>query len=85
MTIRSLADYERVLSAYRPLSYSLAMAAVAALLVGWARPAPWLIALLLVAILSAVWWFAVDRWLRLDNPSDALPNSGVSATPDGSA
>ena len=84
VTIHSLADYERVLSVYRPLSYALAAAAAAALLVGWARPAPWLLALLLVAILSAVWWFAVDRWLRLGNPEDALPNAGISARPDGS-
>jgi low temperature requirement protein LtrA len=82
VTMHSLADYRRVLSIYRPLSYALLTAAVASLLVGWARPAPWLLALLLVAILSGVWWFAVDRWLRLDNPQDALPNAGVSATPD---
>jgi low temperature requirement protein LtrA len=84
VTIHSLADYERVLSVYHPLSYALTMAAIASLLVGWARPAPWLLALLLVAILSAVWWFAVDRWLRLDNPDDASPNAGVSARPTGS-
>ena len=40
--------------------------AVAALFVGWLRPAPWLLALLLVAILSAVWFFAVSRFLRAD-------------------
>ena len=34
----------------------------AALVVGWARPAPWLLALLLVAILSVLWFFAVSRF-----------------------
>jgi hypothetical protein len=29
-------------------------------------PAPWLLALLLVAILSTVWFFAVSRFLRAD-------------------
>ena len=36
-----------------------------ALIVGWVRPAPWLLALL-VAILGAVWCFAVSRFLRAD-------------------
>ena len=40
--------------------------AAAALVVGWARPAPWLLALLLVAILSVPWFFAVSRFLRAD-------------------
>jgi hypothetical protein len=40
--------------------------AVAALIVGWVRPAPWLFALLLVAILSTLWCFAVSRFLRAD-------------------
>ena len=41
-------------------------APAAALVVGWARPAPWLLALLLVAILSVLWFFAVSRFLRAD-------------------
>jgi hypothetical protein len=32
----------------------------------WLQPAPWLLALLLVAILSAIWSFAVSRFLRAD-------------------
>lgn len=84
VTMHSLADYRRVGQIYQPLSYALVAAAAAALVVGWARPAPWLLALLLVGILSAVWIFAVDRWLRLDNPDEALPNAGVSARHDGS-
>ena len=45
---------------------ALAGGAAAALIVGWVRPAPWLLALLLVAILSALWLFAVSRFLRAD-------------------
>jgi hypothetical protein len=33
-------------------------------LAGWLRPAPWLLALLLVAVLSVLWFFAVSRFLR---------------------
>ena len=46
-----LVDAERLAVVYRPLSVRLAGGAVAALVVGWLRPAPWLLALLLVAIL----------------------------------
>ena len=43
----------------------MAVGAVAALVVGWLQPAPWLLALLLSLILSLVWMVAVDRWLRV--------------------
>ena len=49
-----------------PASAGAVRGAAAALIVGWLRPAPWLLALLLVAILSAVWSFAVSRFLRAD-------------------
>ena len=42
----------------------MAVGAAASVVVGWARPAPWLLALLLVAILSVLWFFAVSRFLR---------------------
>jgi membrane protein implicated in regulation of membrane protease activity len=42
----------------------MAGSAGAALVVGWLRPAPWLLALLLVAILSVLWLFAVSRFVR---------------------
>ena len=72
-TMWSLADFDRLPSIYRPLTRAMAAAAAASMFVGWLRPAPWALALALVAIMSAVWWLAVDRWLRLPNPSDALP------------
>jgi low temperature requirement protein LtrA len=63
---RSLADAQRLDPVYRPLRMALAFGAAAALIVGWARPAPWLLALLLVAILAVLWVFAVSRFLRID-------------------
>jgi low temperature requirement protein LtrA len=66
LTERALADAERLSLVFHPLGLALAGGAVAALIVGWARPAPGLLALLLVAILSVVWFFAVSRFLRAD-------------------
>ena len=64
VTERTLVDAERLAVVYRPLTMGLLVGAAAAIVVGWARPAPWLLALLLVAILSALWFFAVSRFLR---------------------
>jgi low temperature requirement protein LtrA len=66
LTEQALVDAERLSLVFHPLRLALAGGAAAALLVGWLRPAPWLLALLLVAVLSAVWFFAVSRFLRAD-------------------
>jgi low temperature requirement protein LtrA len=66
LTERALVDAERLSLVFHPLGLALSAGAAAALIVGWVRPAPWLLALLLVAILSAVWFFAVSRFLRAD-------------------
>jgi low temperature requirement protein LtrA len=66
LTEQTLADAERLSVVFHPLRLALGGGAAAALLVGGLRPAPWLLALLLVAILSAVWLFAVSRFLRAD-------------------
>lgn len=75
---RTLQDFKRLPSLYRPISTSLIVAAVAALVVGWLRPTPWLLAMSLVLILSAVWALAVQRWLSLDDPTQALPGAGTN-------
>ena len=66
VTEQSLVDAERLFSVYRPLSVVLAIGAIAALVVGWVRPAPWLLAVLLVVVLSVLWAFAVLRFLSSD-------------------
>ncbi|MBN1528611.1 MAG: low temperature requirement protein A [Thermoleophilaceae bacterium] len=63
-TIAVLADYRRLAGLYRPLTAALLLGAAAALAVGWARPAPWLLATLLDLILVAIWSFAFARTLR---------------------
>jgi low temperature requirement protein LtrA len=66
LTEQALVDAERLSVVFSPLRLALVVGAAAALVVGWLRPAPWLLALLLVAILGAVWGFAVSRFLRAD-------------------
>jgi low temperature requirement protein LtrA len=65
-TEQALVDAERLVLVFGPLGRALSAGAVVALVVGWLRPVPWLLALLLVAILSGVWFFAVSRFLRAD-------------------
>jgi low temperature requirement protein LtrA len=64
LTERALVDAGRLAVVYRPVGLAMAGSAGAALVVGWLRPAPWLLALLLVAILSVLWLFAVSRFVR---------------------
>jgi len=66
VTERTLVDADRLTIVYRPLGAALAGGAAVALIVGGVRPAPWLLASLLVAILSVLWFFAVSRFLRAD-------------------
>ena len=62
--IVALVDYRRLAALYRPLLVALLLGAAAALAIGWARPAPWLLAILLNLILIAIWSFAFARSLR---------------------
>jgi low temperature requirement protein LtrA len=86
LTERSLANAERLEVVYRPLSLAQAGGAGAVLVVGWARPAPWLLALLLAAILTVLWFFAATRFLRADAWSEAQshPHCSTSSARSGS-
>jgi low temperature requirement protein LtrA len=63
-TIVALADYRRLASLYRPLAAALLLGAAAAVAIGWAHPAPWLLAALLDLVLIAIWSFAFARSVR---------------------
>jgi low temperature requirement protein LtrA len=76
---RTLVDADRLSDVYRPLTLALVAGGAAALVVGWARPAPWLLALLLVGILLVVWVFAVNRFLRADAWGSEPARAGVDA------
>jgi len=60
---RSLSDRARLATVYRPLEIAMAIGAVVSLLMGVARPAPWLFALLLVVVLTLVWAVAIRGFL----------------------
>ena len=64
VTERSLEDAVRLELVYRPLGAVLAVGAAIALLAGWLAPAPWILAGLIVAILTALWFFVVARMIR---------------------
>jgi low temperature requirement protein LtrA len=68
---RSLIDHERHARVYRPLTPALLSAAGAALVLGALHPAPWLLALGLVALLSATWWVAFLRPLTAARPASS--------------
>lgn len=75
MAMSALADFRRLASIYQPLTKALVSSVGVVVLIGWWRPVPWMLVLALFAVLSAVWWFAVDRWLRLPRPDEALPGA----------
>jgi low temperature requirement protein LtrA len=64
LTERSLEDARRLVTVYRPMGAGLAIGAVVALVAGWLAPAPWILAGLLVAVLTVLWFFVVARMIR---------------------
>ena len=73
VTLRPLVDYVRFPNVYQPLSWALTLGALASLLAGALRPAPWLLALLLYAVLSLVWLFAIGLWVKTGDPAAQVP------------
>lgn len=71
--MRTLADYDRLPTIYKPLTRVMAPAAAFALITAVWAPAPWVLALSIVVLLLWVWLFAVSRWLRLDDPETIRP------------
>jgi len=59
LTSRALSEAGALSAAFRPLWAAMAAGAAVSLIIGWARPWPWLLALLLVAVLAMVWTVAV--------------------------
>jgi len=62
----TLADFRRLPGVYRPVAGAMVAGAIAALAVGWLRPAAWVLALLLCVILSVLWVVVVALFLRAD-------------------
>jgi low temperature requirement protein LtrA len=80
LTERSLEDALRLEIVYRPLGAVLAIGAAIALLAGWVAPPPWILALLMVAILTALWFFVVVRMIRAGVWGEALGVPEADAT-----
>jgi low temperature requirement protein LtrA len=72
----SLSDSERVPQVFGPLRWALFIAAFATLGLGWMRPAPWVLALGLWAVLSVVWFYAILRWVKHTDPEEHIPTFG---------
>ena len=70
---RTLVDAARVPEIYNPIAVALALAAGASLVLGFLRPAPWLLALSLWAVLSVVWFYAIVRWVKYTSPEEQVP------------
>ena len=81
VTERALADAERLAAVYRPLGPAMLVGAGAALASGWLRPAPWLLAVLLVAVLSALWFFAVNRFIHAGAWGQEEPTTDIDPSP----
>ncbi|HTK45640.1 MAG TPA: low temperature requirement protein A [Patescibacteria group bacterium] len=82
VTERELEDAVRLEVVYRPLGAVLATGAAIALLAGWLAPAPWVLAVLLVAILTALWFFVVARMIRAGVWGQAITgDSALEPTP----
>jgi low temperature requirement protein LtrA len=58
-TWRALVEAGRLASFARPLWIATVAGAAASVIIGWTRPAPWVLALLLVVVLLLVWAVAV--------------------------
>jgi low temperature requirement protein LtrA len=79
LTERSLEDAVRLESVYRPLGFVLAVGAAISLLAGWLAPAPWILAALLVAVLTALWFFVVARMIRAGVWGEPIAQAGAAA------
>ncbi len=75
LLMRTLSDYERFGSIYGPLEKAMLVSAGGVLIVGWLRPAPWLLVSLIVLIMSFGWVTAFYHTMGLDNPKEAFPPS----------
>ena len=64
LIMRALEDYDRLIRVYQPVAAATAVGALVALFIGWLQPSPILLVLAIAAVPAAIWWFAVDRWLR---------------------
>jgi low temperature requirement protein LtrA len=78
----TLQDAARLPAVYGPVGIASVGGAVAALAVGWLRPAPWLLAVALVAILAILWLFTIARFMITDDPDQPDRGGAVRSGSD---
>jgi low temperature requirement protein LtrA len=71
LIVRTLRDYDWLISLFRPVSILLLGAAGVALLLAAWRPAPLVFTIALAAIYLVVWTFAVHRWLGTEEAAQS--------------
>ncbi len=74
LIMRTLADYHRLPELYSPIAGTLIAAASLVIFIGWWQPAPWLMLVALLVVLSAAWFTAAYRWMQLEDPEAAMPS-----------
>jgi len=79
VTSQTLDDARRLPEVYRPVAFALAIAAIAALVVGLLAPAPWALSAALGAILSVLWFIVVGRFLSAGAWTEAQRDAGREA------
>ncbi len=79
----TLDDARRLPGVYRPVTASLVIGAGTSLAVGWLQPAPWVLALLLGAILAVLWVVVVGLFLRADAWSEEPATAATGEAPEG--
>lgn len=68
-----LVDSQRLSSVFGPLRWAMVPAALAVFGAGWIRPAPWALALVVSFVLSALWLYAILRWVKYTDPDEQVP------------
>lgn len=64
--LAALRDFDRIRQLYGPVSVYLVVAGAVVLMFGWIRPRPWALALAVFSVLSALWFAAVVRSIRVE-------------------
>ena len=82
ITILTLQDRARLNRVYQPLVWALLAGAALTLLVAVWQPVAWLFLLIMTLIQSAIWFFAVYRWLTCYPDESGLESDQTAAVDD---
>ena len=69
LTMSALQTYHDHPGMHRSIATAVTVTAAASIVVGWWRPAPWVLVLVLLLLLTAVWFYAVSLKLQQQHGS----------------